>query len=49
MQTLELEVGETHTLASGIRITVLSILHDVVRLQIDAPEDVLITVDDATA
>ena len=44
MQIIELEVGETHMPAPGIRVTVLSILGDGARLQIDAPAHVLITI-----
>jgi sRNA-binding carbon storage regulator CsrA len=44
MQIIELEIGETVTLAPGIRVTVLEILPDRVRLEIDAPPHVTITV-----
>lgn len=46
MQIVELGVGESAALAADVRVTVLEIFRDGVRLQIDAPAHVLVTIGD---
>ena len=47
MKILKLGIGETFVLAPGVRITVLSVIGDCARLQIDAPAHVSIAIGDA--